>query len=64
MTIDTAFNEAMKWLKRLVAIAFLAVIAVTAVELLGWNIPSVKGLDLTQGVGIGAAGIGFLLSKL
>ena len=64
MTVDKLFNEAIKWLKRGVAVAFLLVIAVTAVELLGFSIPQVRSLGLTQDVGIGLAGVGFLLSKL
>lgn len=64
MTIDQAFSQATTWLKRIITFALLLVIAITAVELLGVNIPNVPRLSLDQGTGIGLAGLGFLLSKL
>lgn len=64
MTIDQAFSQAMTWLKRIVALCFLLVLAVTAVEILGFNVPGIAKLSLDQGTGIALAGIGFLLSKL
>lgn len=64
MTIDQAFAQASGWLKRIIGLALLAIIAVTAVELLGFNIPAVKGIGLNQNTGIGLAGLGFLYSKL
>jgi len=54
----------MTWLKRIVALCFLLVLAVTAVEILGFNVPGIAKLSLDQGTGIALAGIGFLLSKL
>lgn len=65
MTIDQAFSQAMTWLKRLTCFTFLAVLAVTAIELLlDIRMPASPGIKLDQGTGIALAGIGFLLSKL
>lgn len=64
MTIDQAAAEITKWLKRIIGVALLAVVAVTAIELLGFNVPGIDGVPLTQNAGIGAAGLGFLYSKL
>ena len=64
MTIDQAFSLAAGWLKKIIGLALLAIIAITAVELLGFNIPGVRALDMNQNTGIGLAGLGFLYSKL
>ena len=64
MTIDQAFAQASGWLKRIIGLALLATIAITAIEMLGFNIPAVRGVALSQNTGIGLAGLGFLYSKL
>ena len=64
MTIDQAAAEVTKWLKRVIGLALLAIIAITAIELLGFNIPGIRGIALSQNTGIGLAGLGFLYSKL
>jgi len=64
MTVEQATSQIIKWAKVVIALVFLAVIAVTGIELLGFNIPGISGIPLTQAAGIGAAGIGFLYSKL
>jgi len=64
MTIDQVASEITKWLKRIIGLALLAIIAVTAVELLGFNVPAIRGIALSQNTGIGLAGLGFLYSKL
>ena len=61
MTVDKLFSEVLKWAKRIAAVAFIVLIAVTGVELLGFNVPGVKSLPLTQNVGIAIAGIGYFL---
>ena len=42
MTVDKLFSEVLKWAKRIAAVAFIVLIAVTGVELLGFNVPGVK----------------------
>jgi hypothetical protein len=64
MTVDQLASEIKKWFKLVIGLALLALIAVTGIELLGFNIPGIQGIPLTQQAGIGAAGIGFLYSKL
>lgn len=64
MTVDQVAAQAMKWIKLVIGLVFLAVIAITGIELLGFNIPGINGIPLTQPAGIGAAGLGFLYSKL
>ena len=61
MTVDKLFNEAIKWAKRIALVAFIIVIAVTGVELLGFNVPGIKSLPLTQNAGIAIAAIGYFL---
>ena len=61
MTVDKLFSEVLKWAKRIAAVAFIVLIAVTGVELLGFNVPGIKALPLTQNVGIAIAGIGYFL---
>lgn len=42
----------------------LALVAITGIELLGFNVPGTKGFGLDQGTGIALAGIGYLYSHL
>ena len=61
MTVDKLFSEAIKWAKRIAMVAFIVVLAITGVELLGFNVPGLKGIPLNQGTGIAIAGIGYFL---
>jgi len=64
MTVLQVADEVKKWFKLIIGLAFLLIIAITGVEMLGFNVPGISGIPLTQTAGIGAAGIGFLYSKL
>ena len=61
MTVDKLFAEVMKWAKRIAAVAFIILIAVTGVELLGFNVPGINSLPLTQNAGVAIAAIGYFL---
>ena len=63
MTVDKLFSEVLKWSKRLAMVAFIVIIAVTGVELAGFNVPGIKPLPLTQNVGIAIAGIAYFLKS-
>lgn len=64
MTIDQVYSTAITWLKRAIGLCLLAAIAITAIELIGFNVPGFKSIPLSQNTGIGMAGLGFLYSKL
>lgn len=63
MSADEVVSKITLWLKRVVSIGFLLVLAVTVVELFGVR-TALPSLALDQGTGIALAGVGFLLSKL
>lgn len=63
MSADEVVSKIILWLKRVVSIGFLLVLAVTVVELFGVR-TALPSLALDQGTGIALAGVGFLLSKL
>lgn len=60
----SAFNEAIAWAKRIIAVMILLLIGMTMLDLLGLSVRGLPSLSADQGTGIFLAGLGFLWSKL
>jgi len=52
------------WVKTVACACILVAILATAISLVGFNLPGVRTLELTQGTGIGMAGLAYLLERL
>jgi hypothetical protein len=64
MTVDALAREIVRYLKLAIGLCLLFVVAITAIELIGIDVPGFNGIKLTQATGIGMAGLGFLYGKL
>lgn len=63
MSVDDVVSKIILWLKRVVSIGLLLVLASTVVSMFGFRTP-LPNLSLDQGTGIALAGIAFLLWKI
>lgn len=64
MNIDSLLKQITDICKVIISFTFIVLLAITGIEALGWNIPSISGIPMNQGSGIFLAGLGFLLSKI
>lgn len=63
-SLDAIYQPIKVWTMRAVALSFLVLLLSIALNALGFDLPLVRSLELTQNVGIGLAGAGFLLKQL
>ena len=61
MTIT--YTNVVTWLKQAVSLLLLAAVAVTALKLLGFAVPGVRTIPLTQDAGIAVAAMVFAVWK-